>query len=157
VVSTDNPERFLRLLQLQRGTGLQHEIDTVRRMYDAAHARQQATVLCAVNARGQDGGSAVLLWDASRLYFWLSARDPAESSNGSLSLLITHAAEKAISMQRVFDVDGFGNQRSAAFLAKFGLSPVVRPYVNHGTQIWKLLHWVSSSLRSARDDRSYRF
>jgi len=157
VVVADDPDRFLHLLRTQRGAGLQEDVDTVRRLYEAAHSRRQATVLRAVNQRSQDGGCAILVWDAQRLYFWLSARDPAESSNGALSILITEAAQQAAAMGRVFDMDGWGTRRSGTFLAKFGFLPVVRGYVNHGSARWKLLHCLSSAWRGLRDDRHYRF
>lgn len=157
VVSADDPDYFLHLLRVQRGAALQQDIGTVRRLYEAAHSRGQAMVLRAINGRSQDGGCAILVWDAQRLYYWLSARDPAESSNGALSLLIAEAAQQAASMGRIFDMDGWGTQRSGTFLAKFGFTPVVRGYVNHGSARWKLLHCLSSSVRGLRDDRHYRF
>jgi len=104
-----------------------------------------------------DCGSAIVIWDSASLYFWLSARNPAGSSNGTLSLLIARAAALAHERGLVFDTDGFGSHRSGAFLAKFGFAPVVRPYVSHGRAIWKLCHVVSSALRGERDDRHYRF
>ena len=157
VVCDQSPDRFLRLLQAQHGTDLREDIGIVRRLFEAGQIRRQAMVLRAVNQQSRDVGSTILVWDAKRLYFWLSARDLAESSNGALGSLITEAAQYAASTGRIFDLDGWGTQRSGTFQAKFGFAPVVRGYVNYGSARWKLLHWMSSSVRGLRDDRHYRF
>jgi hypothetical protein len=156
VVATFDPDRFLRLLRAQRAQELHTDLGAARRLYAAAQGRGQAAILCAVNQQDVDVASAILVWDSRCLYYWLSARDPARSSNGALSLLILRAMELAESLGLTFDTDGFGSKESGIFLAKFGLTPAVRPYVNHSGNVWKLLHLVSS-LGRQRDDSHYRF
>ena len=103
-----------------------------------------------------DVASAILVWDSRCLYFWLSARDPARSSNAALSLLIMRAIEMAEGLGLTFDADGFVSKASGIFLAKFGLAPAVRPYVSHGSSIYKLLR-LAASWGKERNDRYYKF
>jgi hypothetical protein len=156
VVVSKDIGRFLRLLHAQHAHELRADIGTVRRLYMAAHAREQAAMLCAVGQDNVDVASAVLVWDSRCLYFWLSARDPARSSNAAVSLLIMRAIEMAEGLGLTFDADGFGSKESGIFLAKFGLAPAVRPYVSHGGSVWKLLR-LAASWGKERDDRYYRF
>ncbi|MEJ6022118.1 GNAT family N-acetyltransferase [Ramlibacter sp. PS4R-6] len=157
VVEGADLSRFFAVLRSQFGAKSRADAADVQRLFDAAHARGQATVLCAEGAGGVDSACAVLVWDARSLYFWLSARNPECASTGALSLLIAHAASLAHGRGLDFDTDGFGTHRSGAFLSKFGFTPAVRPYVSHGTGLWKLSHLVSSALRGERDDRHYRY
>jgi hypothetical protein len=154
---TADLSRFFTVLQAQFGGRSRTDAAVVRRLFEAARARGQAAVLCARGTHGTDGGCAIVVWDSQALHYWLCARDPASSCNGALSLLIAHAAAMAHERGLVFDTDGFGTHRSGAFLSKFGFTPAVRPYVSHGTPLWKISHLISSSLRGERDDRHYRF
>jgi hypothetical protein len=149
--------RFLAVLHAQFGSRSRADTATVARLFESACARGQAAVLSACGHDGKDAGCAIVVWDARVLYYWLSARNPAVSCNGALSLLIARAAALAGERGLVFDTDGFGTHRSGAFLSKFGFTPAVRPYVSHGTALWKISHLVSSALRGERDDRHYRF
>ena len=149
-------DRFLELLRLQHGSRMRIDPATVSRLYEAARSRGQSDVVCAVTERGDDAACAIRIWDDQVLYHWMSARDPRTSSVGANSLLIMQSIEKATQLGLTFDIDSYGSQSAALFVAKFGLSPVVRPYVNNSSHIWKLLHFLSSA-RGLREDRYYRF
>lgn len=154
---SEDLSRFLAAQRAQYGRRSLTDEAAVRRVFEAARAHGQAAVLFATGTGGVDGASAIVLWDARVLRYWLCARNPAASCNGALSLLIAHAATMAQERGLVFDTDGFGSHRSGAFLSKFGFAPAVRPYVSHGSLLWKFSHLLSSSLRGERDDRHYRY
>lgn len=149
-------DRFFALQRAHRGridVGAHH---TVRRLYDAANSRNQASILISKNQRGEDCAASILVWDNAALFYWLSARHPVLSTNGANSLLIVRSVEKAAELGVMFDMDGFVTKTSGSFLAKFGMTPVVRPFVNNSSRVWTLMHLISSWGR-ARDDRHYRF
>jgi hypothetical protein len=155
-VQSGDLDRFLKLLHMQHSSRTRIDSPALHRLYEAARSRGQLDVLCAVNARSDDAACAILIWDDQVLYHWLSTRDPQPWANGASSLLILQAMEKATHLGLTFDIDSYGSPSAAPFVAKFGLAPAVRPYVNNSSPLWKLLHFISS-LRGGRHDRHYRF
>jgi hypothetical protein len=147
--------RFMKLHHRQRTHESLLDEATLCRLFEAAASRGRACLLVAMDANMTDVGACAVIWDHQTLYYWLSTRDPAAS--GVNSLLIVKAVELAAELKKTFDLDGFASADSGAFLARFGLTPSVRPYVNKSGRIWKIMNAISAIADPDRFDRNYRF
>ena len=132
VIQHADIERFIGLSLVDRPEGKNHnDFAAVRRLFAACRARQQATILSVLNANDRDVASAVLVWDARALYFWVVARDRAIGGPGANSVLLWEAVKVAQSMGKTFDADSYATANSARFIMTFALHPVVRPSIIH--------------------------
>jgi len=149
-------DRYLRLchksIKAQRGD--KSDYATIQRIFEACAERYQTLIITAVSNDKQDVASAILVWDSTVVYFWQSTRD-STSGNSANSLLIWKSLEFATIMGRQFDLDGFISPQNGLFLAKFGLEPVVRPYVSNVNPLWNGLYGLKS-LFSRGGDVAYR-
>lgn len=132
VVQHTDIDRFIAVSLRDRPEGENHnDFGAVRRLFEACQVRRQATVLAVLNAEGRDAASAVLVWDARVLYFWLVARDRAVAGPGANSLLLWEAVKFAQSSGKTFDADSYATAKSARFIMTFALRPVPRPSIVH--------------------------
>lgn len=152
----DRFERLSRLERASRGERDRFDYPAIARILEAATNRNRAMILSAMNERGQETASAILVWDDRIVYYWLSVRNAQLSGNGANSLLLWHAAEFARRRGKIFDLDGFLTPQNGLFLAKFGFKPVVRTFVTRSTPIWDGLFGVKSALMAGRAELRYR-
>lgn len=132
VIQHADIERFIALSLVDRPEGENHnDFGAVRRLFAACHARRQATILAVLNASDRDVASAVLVWDARVLYFWVVARDRVIGGPGANSVLLWEAVKVAQSIGKTFDADSYATANSARFIMTFALQPVVRPSIVH--------------------------
>jgi Acetyltransferase (GNAT) domain len=155
VTQSDDFSRFLAVHEQERSRGSRLDVAIVSRLFAAAAARGAATLLIASDDGARDVAASAVIWDEATLYYWLSSRAPEAS--GANSLLIMKAIELSRELGKEFDLDGFASINSGMFLARFGLSPVVRPYINRGGRAWKALNALSTIAAPHRIDRNYRF
>ncbi len=156
IETTQDLDRFTRLHKSAYGKSSLVDYDTLERLFGAASARGQAKILVARLDGSKDTAAMVLLWDQSSVYTWLLARDGGRSHGGASSLLSFEAMRMASSMGRVLDLDGYVTPAVGSFLTKFGLRPVVRPYVNGSNRLWQTLRCATTIFRPERIDRHYR-
>ena len=115
---------------------------SIERLWQATRQRGSSTIL---NIHGEDGkvvATAILVWDQTHLYYWLSSRVPSKSKNNANSLLVWKALEFAESKGLIFDMDGFNSPQSGLFLAKYHLTAVRRINVQWQTASYI---WAASS------------
>jgi hypothetical protein len=148
-------ERFIRLHAARHGKADRTDHRALARIYEAARARGQAEIIF-VQQDGVDTAAAILVWDAQTVYYWMSARVAISTSSGDNSLAIYEAMRMAEASGRRLDLDGYDSPQASLFLMKFGLQPVVRPFVNRSGPVWKGLNLASSLRRHNRVDRHYR-
>lgn len=98
----------------------------IERIWRATQQRRASTILNVHDDADTVVATAVLVWDDTHLYYWLSSRIPSKSKNNANSLLVWKAMELAQSKGLIFDMDGFNSPESGLFLAKFHLTPVRR-------------------------------
>jgi hypothetical protein len=98
----------------------------------------------------------ILLWDSGALYTWLLARDRVQNHVGVSSILTFEAMKTAHRLGRILDLDGYITPAVGTFLTKFGLQPVVRPYVNGSSRVWQALRCATGLANPARLDRHFR-
>jgi hypothetical protein len=149
-------DRFIRLHSKSYGRETLVNYETLERIFAAAAARGQVEIVCARTNGASDGAAMILLWDSETLYTWLLARDEVQNHVGVSSLLTYEAIKTAHRLGRTLDLDGYVKPAVGVFLAKFGLQPIVRPYVNGSSGVWQALRCVTGVARPARADRHFR-
>jgi len=96
------------------------ELDSIVPLHQAAQARDQGQILEIRTAEGRLAAAAFFVWDAQRMWYLLSTRDPKQADNGAVSCLIWHGMQEASRRGLVFDFDGVSSTGSARFFAGFG-------------------------------------
>lgn len=149
-------DRFIRLHRQSYGEGTLVDYEILQRIFAAAASREQVEIAFARMNGSVDSAAMILLWDSGSLYTWLLARDRVQNHVGVSSLLTFEAIKTAHRLGRVLDLDGYITPAVGTFLAKFGLQPIVRPYVNGSSRVWQALRCVTGIVRPARRDRHFR-
>lgn len=118
-----DPAEFTRFYMdnLARAGGRSYfDVDRIVPLYEAAHARSRARILAA-RARGGGLVAAVFyVWDARRMWYFLSTRSPQAANNGAVSLLVWEGMRLAGERGLVFDFDGIASAGAARFYSGFG-------------------------------------
>ena len=115
-------------LEAKRATN-HHRYAAMSRAFEAARARGCAAVASALDDRRREAAAVALVWDANAVYLWNTARNPAESGSGALSLLVWEACKMAHARGLTMDLDGFASPAAGRFVASFGGTPTPRPVV----------------------------
>lgn len=149
-------DRFIRLHRQSYGKGTLVHYDALERIFSAAAARGQVEIVFARMNGSADVAAMILLWDSTAMYTWLLARDRVQNHVGATSLLTFEAIKSAHRIGRILDLDGYVTPAVGVFLAKFGLQPVVRPYVNGSSRVWQALRCATGIVKPARKDRHFR-
>lgn len=131
--------RFVALARREYSEAINyHRYDILAAAFEAAHGRGQAAVLSARRDDGSDASSAVLLWDAQTMYFWLAARDH-DAGRGAKTLVLWEALNLAQSLGVAFDFDGFFSLSGANFILSFGFPTQIRPVVTRARPMARAL------------------
>jgi hypothetical protein len=149
-------DRFIRLHRQSYGETNLVDYATLERIFAAAQSRGQAEILFARHQGDADTAAMILLWDRATLYTWLSARNVAQKYRGASSLLVSEAMRSAHERGCILDLDGYVRPEVGAFMMKFGLQPVVRPYVNGSSPVWQCFRAATTLLNANRPDRHFR-
>jgi hypothetical protein len=115
-----------------------YNFDTIRRLYDAAAARNQAVLLTAVDDRGNDVATAIIVSDAKAAYYWLATRDHALAGRGAKGFMTWHALKLAHERGLIFDFDSYNSFAGARFILSFGVTPVLRPVITNASLFGRL-------------------
>ena len=149
-------DRFNRLHRQSYGKETLVDYPTLERIFSAAASHDQVEIVFARLNGSADGAAMILLWDSGALYTWLLARDRAQNHVGVSSILTFEAMKTAHRLGRILDLDGYVTPAVGAFLTKFGLQPVVRPYVNGSSRVWQVLRCATGIANPTRVDRYFR-
>ena len=128
----------------------EHDFPCITRIFESCVSRNRAVILTAVNEAEEDEACVVLIWSSSTLYYWLPARDRAQSNGGSNAYLLWEAIKFAHERGLSFDFDGFGSAKTAKFLLQFGIQPVPRIGVLRATAVGHLYRLAYSTIRQSR-------
>jgi hypothetical protein len=151
-----NLDRFIALHRQTYGGASLVDYPTLQRLFESAAKREQAEIVFARLNGERDTAAMIVLWDGQAAYTWLIARCSAQNYVGASSLLTFEAMRTAERLGRVLDLDGYIRPEVGAFLMKFGLAPVVRPYVNGSRRRWQAYRAVTTLLKPHRPDRHFR-
>jgi Acetyltransferase (GNAT) domain len=151
-------DRFIRLsvFEHDRLFSNNNDFPAIAAIFQACVKRRQAMVLSAVNQNGKDVAVSVLVWGCGVLYNLLAARHPREAGPGANSFLLWEAMKMAQEKGLDFDSDGIYSPHAAVFYSRFGLTPRVRPTINHGNGWWRFALLAKSMLRPQSVDLYYR-
>ncbi|MDP3494647.1 MAG: GNAT family N-acetyltransferase [Hyphomonadaceae bacterium] len=149
-------DRFIGLHRQSYGKGTLVHYDVLKRIFSAAESRGQVEIVFARLNGATDCAAMILIWDDTAMYTWLLARDRVQNHVGATSLLTFEAMKSAHRIGRILDLDGYVTPAVGTFLAKFGLQPVVRPYVNGSSRVWQALRCATGIVKPSRKDRHFR-
>jgi hypothetical protein len=149
-------DRFIRLHHQAYGGNTFVDYTILRRLFEAAAARKRTEIIFVRLNQDTDTAAVILIWDSEATYYWLIARDAMQNYVGANSLLIFEAMCTAHRLGLVLDLDGYVRPEVGVFLMKFGLQPVVRPYVNGSNRLWLGLRTITTLLKPSRPDRHFR-
>ncbi len=156
VERSNDLDRFIRLHRQSYGKGTLVKYDTLERIFTAASSRGQAEIIFGRLNASSDAAGMVAVWDSGALYTWLLARDRVQNHVGATSLITFEAMKTAHRLGRIVDLDGYVSPEVGTFLTKFGLPPVVRPYVNGSRRSWQALRFATGLVKPSRKDRHFR-
>ncbi|MBI1359291.1 MAG: GNAT family N-acetyltransferase [Alphaproteobacteria bacterium] len=148
-------DRFVRLHKQTYGESSLVDYDVLQRLFEAATARGRTEILF-VRLNGEADTAAMILLSDSSTYAWLVARNSAQNYRGASSLLVLEAMRSAEKAGRILDLDGYVRPAVGAFMMKFGLPPIVRPYVNGSSRRWQFLRAATTLWHPNRTDRHFR-
>lgn len=149
-------ERFVRLHQQCYGVDTTVRYPLAARMFEAAASRARAEIAFVRYGGEEDTSAVVLVWDAHAVYAWLHARSFLNKYQGASRLAFFEAMRTAERLGLSLDLDGYVRPSVGVFLTKFGLQPVVRPFVNDSSNVWQASRAATSLLFPRRHDRHFR-
>lgn len=146
----DDPQAFVSFYEANvAGAGERNymELGRLARVWDAVQARGCGLMLGHRDTAGVLTAAAFFVWDASRLWYLLSTRDPARSGNGTMSLLLWHGIQQASLQGLVFDFHGIATAGSARFFAGFGARTSPRLALHRSSVPYAMLKGMADALR----------
>ena len=149
-------DRFIRLHHQSYGEGTTVDYGIAGRMFEAAASRGQAEIAFVRLGGEADTAAVILVWDSETVYAWLHARSFVQKYSGASRLAFHEAMRTAERLGLALDLDGYVRPSVGAFLIKFGLQPVVRPYVNDSSMLWQVSRAGTSLFFARRPDRHFR-
>jgi hypothetical protein len=149
-------DRFIDLHHQSYGVDTAVRYNLAARMFEAAASRGRAEIAFVRHGGDRDTSAVVLVWDADTVYAWLHARSFTNKYQGASRLAFYEGMRTAERLGLALDLDGYVRPSVGTFLTKFGLQPVVRPFVNDSSNIWQASRAATSLLFPRRYDRHFR-
>ncbi len=149
-------DRFKRLHRQSYGEETTVDYKAAARMFEAADSRGQAEIAFVRLEDRADTAAVILVWDRESVYAWLHARSFVRKYSGASRLAFHEAMRTAERLGLVLDLDGYVRPSVGTFLTKFGMQPVVRPYVNDSSMLWQVSRAGTSLFFPRRPDRHFR-
>ncbi len=124
--------------------------DVFLRAAQAAQAAHSIACLGATTPSGRLAAGIVVIWDARRLYYLLSTRDPQVASNAAITLLLWEAIRLATRKRLVLDFDSYGSSGAAAFIGSFGGKVEARCVISGASRLGAVLTSAQQFWRAVR-------
>jgi hypothetical protein len=139
VVPIDSPTEFLRFYELNLASRSRRNAygSAVMNALVRAFIDRRAGCLLGAYHRDRLAGAVGLVWDSQTMYYLLSTR-ARDSGNGTISLLLWAAIQRAIDRKLTFDFDGLCGPSSVDFLSGFGGIPKQRLGVERHSTVYTL-------------------
>jgi len=128
--------------------------DVFLRAAEAARAANAIACLGATTRGGRLAAGIVVIWDARRLYYLLSTRDPELASNAAITLLIWEGIRLATRKRLVLDFDSYGSSGAAAFIGSFGGKVEARSVISGASRLGAVLTSAQQFWRAMRPSDS---
>jgi hypothetical protein len=149
----DDPDRFIRFyLDNLRKTNRKSymSLDQFAVLFSECRARNCGLILAAMQPGGVPVAMTFIAWDSETMYYLLTTHAPDVKDNGSVSLLIWAAMQRAHDFGLTFDLDGVTTAGTARFLSGFGGAARMRHVITAGRPIYNIVQSVKTILRCGR-------
>jgi len=143
IVATDDAKAFKDFYAANLGDGKSHfDLHLIPELFAGAHSRGRATILAAVDQRGDIHAQTFFVWDDHACYYFLSSRDQAIAHTGAVSALVWAGMQQAHRLGLIFDFDGITSASRYQFMVAFGGKPATRFVVAKGAPLYMAQHGV---------------
>jgi len=153
VETIDDPDRFVAFyMENLRKTNRKSytPFNQFSVLFSQCRARNCGLVLAAMQPSGVPAAMTFIVWDSDTMYYLLTTRAPGEKDNGSVSLLIWSAMQRAHDLGLTFDLDGVTTAGTARFLSGFGGAPRMRHVITGERSFYNIVQSVKTILHFGR-------
>jgi Acetyltransferase (GNAT) domain len=142
IETIDDPQRFVafyfeNLRKMSRKSYM--AFDQFPVLFSECRARNCGLVLAAIRPGGDPVAMTFIVWDRDTMYYLLTTRAPGLNDNGSVSLVIWSAIQRAHDLGLTFDLDGVTTAGTARFLSGFGGAPRLRLVIVNGRPLYNIV------------------
>jgi hypothetical protein len=123
-------------------------------LFSECRARNCGLALAAMAPGGVPIAMTFIVWNSDTMYYLLTTRAPDVKDNGSVSLLIWSAMQRAHDLGLTFDLDGVATAGIARFLSGFGGTLKTRLIITKGRPAYNVLQGLKMMLRGGQLVRS---
>jgi len=131
-------DRFRRLREAAQAQDY-NDYRIICRLMQAVESHDAGVILSAVDDKGQDVATAVLVWDSAQLYYFMASRSASPEANKASPLVFYESIKLAKSRDLAFDADGYASIASALSLQKWGLDATINLNVRKGGIAYEML------------------
>jgi hypothetical protein len=158
VSEIDDPACFVRFYCANiKAAGKVNGVDFDRfpTLFSECRVRTSGEILTATASDGSPTAMVFLVWGPTTMYYLMSTRDPRPGDQGSVSLLLWTAIQRAHQRNLVLDLDGVYSPGTAKFLTGFGGDLCMRLVVTRSSAIYNALAYIRRKVVS--QDETYNF
>jgi hypothetical protein len=123
-------------------------------LFSECRSRYCGLILAAMRPGGVPVAMTFIVWDSDRMYYLLTTHAPDVKDNGSVSLLVWSAMQRAHDLGLTFDLDGVTTAGISRFLSGFGGAPRIRLVITAGRPLYNLVQRVKTILHCGRPFQS---
>lgn len=123
-------------------------------LFSECQVRNCGLILAAMRPGGIPVAMTFIVWDSDTMYYLLTTHAPDVKDNGSVSLLIWSAMQRAHDLGLTFDLDGVTTAGVARFLSGFGGAPRMRLIITAGRPLYNVVQSMKTLLHFGRPFRS---
>jgi hypothetical protein len=132
-------DRLIRVSSLHHGKNDRNRYDILHKLWVEIASRNRGRIMSAVDPWSRDIAACVVIWDARKAYYWLSARRDDDLGRKANPVLIFEALSLAKQMKLDFDADGYATLESGRFLSKLGLPVALQATVEKSSNVYRML------------------
>jgi hypothetical protein len=123
-------------------------------LFSECRSRNCGLILAAMRPGGVPVAMTFIVWDSHTMYYLLTTHAPDMKDNGSVSLLIWSAMQRAHDLGLTFDLDGVPTAGIARFLSGFGGAPRIRLVITAVRPLYNIVQSVKTILHCGRSIQS---
>jgi hypothetical protein len=123
-------------------------------LFSECRARNCGLILAAMRPGGIPVAMTFIVWDSDTMYYLLTTHAPDSNDNGSVSLLIWSAMQRAHDLELTLDLDGVTTAGIARFLSGFGGAPRMRLIIKGHRPLYNVVQSVKTILHCGRPFQS---
>jgi hypothetical protein len=149
----DDPERFLNFYienLKKRNLRSYMPFGQFPLLFSECRARNRGVILAAMQPDGVPLAMTFIVWDSEKMYYLLTTHAPDVRDNGSVSLLIWSAMQRAHELGLIFDLDGVTTAGIARFLGGFGGASRTRLAITSHRPLYNAVQCLKTLLRGGQ-------